>query len=848
MKHIQKLCIALALVLVAQWQLKAQNTGSGANGPLLVTGTHYTDNTRASITNMSYGPSVITATISSTGGSYNASSFSPGTRALIMIMYQKGGTMPTRNWQIMTVTNRTGNNISFASFPSTNWPTSSMFAAGNCKMQLIAVEQRTQIEIFSGGNLTCRPWNGYTGGVVCILANDYLQIQNGGWIDVAAKGYYNPNAAGTGGSGGIGGSIPSPNPVGSGGEPGEAGLITDFSYAPPGQCDNSTGLGGTGGFQYYGTFGYYGSTPETRGNFGKPVPPKLLFPGNGGAQGRGGRGGSGGGSGGNGGNGGSNVYSGTQGTGGTNGMSGGNGGDGGTGGGTVIILANNIYIPHGNKCIDISGSNAGDGTAGIPGGGDAGDGGNGGDGGCDYFPNSYIGFGGMGVRGQRGNGSSGGNGGNGGSIGSFSIRCLAGQTNDLVKSNHVKYNPGLKGAGGAGATPLGASGTNGIDGYPHYNASPLCQVKACTRKIYDTYDWACYEAYQVLGDMDVAVDRGYYIEFTKKSGSSARGKKTGNSISTANADYYCLYFKCSKLLMAFEENGSAPVKVDLPDRNGVKTYAYTEVKNNIYWCKLDDNNSGACLQIHSIYKNDINLPVTFLGYTASAFATSVPLGTPTLFYDFGEVKFGNNSGGPKFSFLDNVNKVDGVLTDLASGTTCNKANLPFNFEWTRAVVCYTDASDPGTGGGNPASGSYEIPPRLPFVDKLWDTPQPGEPGKPGDDGEGDDTYFEGGDVSGGGDDEAEFLGLSDAIAANNSISLTPNPAKNALTIQFKNGYAPVSNTVTITDVTGKVCFTNKDIPSVNNQLTIDISKLHTGIYFIKLESNNSNQLLKFVKE
>lgn len=151
-------------------------------------------------------------------------------------------------------------------------------------------------------------------------------------------------------------------------------------------------------------------------------------------------------------------------------------------------------------------------------------------------------------------------------------------------------------------------------------------------------------------------------------------------------------------------------------------------------------------------------------------------------------------------------------------------------------------------GGDPGGTSYEIPPRLPFVDKLWDTPQDGKPGDSGDDGEGDDTYFEGGDVPGGGGDEPEFMGISNTAMATHTVSISPNPAKTALKISFTPESTDLSTSFVVLDITGKICLSVKNVQLQNKEALLDISKLTSGIYFVKIQTKDSNQIVKFVKE
>jgi len=85
-------------------------------------------------------------------------------------------------------------------------------------------------------------------------------------------------------------------------------------------------------------------------------------------------------------------------------------------------------------------------------------------------------------------------------------------------------------------------------------------------------------------------------------------------------------------------------------------------------------------------------------------------------------------------------------------------------------------------------------------------------------------------------------GLSNQSAALNGLSLYPNPGNGDFTIELKNG---LSKTIEVTDYTGKLVFTStssKDIINVN------LSSLANGIYNVKVQSNNTTQILKVVKQ
>jgi len=77
-----------------------------------------------------------------------------------------------------------------------------------------------------------------------------------------------------------------------------------------------------------------------------------------------------------------------------------------------------------------------------------------------------------------------------------------------------------------------------------------------------------------------------------------------------------------------------------------------------------------------------------------------------------------------------------------------------------------------------------------------------------------------------------------------TIKAFPNPATHALTLIGLN--IEKTTSFTITDITGKVVLTPRNQASI--QQKIDISSLANGIYFLKVNSNNAEKTIKFVKQ
>jgi len=84
---------------------------------------------------------------------------------------------------------------------------------------------------------------------------------------------------------------------------------------------------------------------------------------------------------------------------------------------------------------------------------------------------------------------------------------------------------------------------------------------------------------------------------------------------------------------------------------------------------------------------------------------------------------------------------------------------------------------------------------------------------------------------------------------NFSFSLSPNPVKDKLRIQFfvEKGSEPLS--LIIQDVSGRTVMQEKiQIVSGNNYYLLDASKLPAGLYFINLKSEYSTIVKKFIRE
>ncbi|HSD15457.1 MAG TPA: T9SS type A sorting domain-containing protein, partial [Flavobacterium sp.] len=91
----------------------------------------------------------------------------------------------------------------------------------------------------------------------------------------------------------------------------------------------------------------------------------------------------------------------------------------------------------------------------------------------------------------------------------------------------------------------------------------------------------------------------------------------------------------------------------------------------------------------------------------------------------------------------------------------------------------------------------------------------------------------------------EFVtALSVSEFKNSTFMAYPNPTNGTVTISSKD-MSSLINTVIVTDILGKTVQTK----TINNPTaTVDLSDLSSGIYFAKVTSENSESILKIVKQ
>ena len=78
-----------------------------------------------------------------------------------------------------------------------------------------------------------------------------------------------------------------------------------------------------------------------------------------------------------------------------------------------------------------------------------------------------------------------------------------------------------------------------------------------------------------------------------------------------------------------------------------------------------------------------------------------------------------------------------------------------------------------------------------------------------------------------------------------NIALSPNPSSNTLNINFENQTHLAS--IQISDITGRV-LQSFNIQNSTSNISINVSSLSSGMYFLRITSSNKTETKKFIKE
>lgn len=88
---------------------------------------------------------------------------------------------------------------------------------------------------------------------------------------------------------------------------------------------------------------------------------------------------------------------------------------------------------------------------------------------------------------------------------------------------------------------------------------------------------------------------------------------------------------------------------------------------------------------------------------------------------------------------------------------------------------------------------------------------------------------------------SECVGLNQIAGSLNGVKIYPNPTSGEFTVELSNASV---KTVVVTDVTGRVISSNTSAADV---VKVNLNNLSSGVYYVKVQSNNAVEVVKVVK-
>ena len=85
-------------------------------------------------------------------------------------------------------------------------------------------------------------------------------------------------------------------------------------------------------------------------------------------------------------------------------------------------------------------------------------------------------------------------------------------------------------------------------------------------------------------------------------------------------------------------------------------------------------------------------------------------------------------------------------------------------------------------------------------------------------------------------------GLNNTVASSIGVVVYPNPNNGLFTIELNNGSV---KTIEVMDLTGRIVLANT---TSNNKVDFNISTLANGVYYVRVQANNSVEVIKIVKQ
>jgi hypothetical protein len=88
----------------------------------------------------------------------------------------------------------------------------------------------------------------------------------------------------------------------------------------------------------------------------------------------------------------------------------------------------------------------------------------------------------------------------------------------------------------------------------------------------------------------------------------------------------------------------------------------------------------------------------------------------------------------------------------------------------------------------------------------------------------------------------ECVGIYGITTTNSGVKIYPNPTSGAFVIELRNA---LQKSIQVTDVTGRVVMNTS---TKGEFVNVDINGLSNGIYYVKIQSEKTNEVIKVVKQ
>lgn len=786
MRKINQIIILLGIWLCNYYQASAQLNGYGAgvyvtSNFIHNTGILYTDDIRAKgINYVQYSGTTADIDLTNLHGS-----ISVGNKLLIIQM--KGVGIGIH--EAVTVTNISGSTYSLQTVSGQGIYSFNTSGSGNM-VQVILLNEYYDFTL-SGGIVTCHNWDvtDGTGGVLALMVSHTLTI-NQGIITVAGKGFTADEAGITWGVGSTGGAANSTINLNNGLKPPPStACLNGYGNVTVNQGDKGGVPGSSASFGTSNT-----GTPIYYGGSNKPTNLVMGDPGYYKAGSVAANGGQGGGWGGKGAN--SSAIcipnAGSNGLQGSAGWNGGNAGKGGNGGGAMIIKAHTVNINTSAVVFDASGQSGQSGGNG----GYGGAGGIGGTGGqaCCSGGTAYP-AGGFGGNGDIGAGGKGGDGGNGGETGFIWIGTTSYTTPGARKLNFGFYagKGGKKGWGGWSArntTPNDMSSMNACNGID-------CSASGGGGGV------PCFNSSNCNPDKAMC-----FLSTNASYGSLIIGTTNNYNFMTATTPPKIIAKYISKNTIG---DGDLEVYVLNPCSTTTTTYKANCV--------------GDCDILFKQIAQDANVNTNYivtLPNNTNTTCSSTPLLPLTINYIDA-----TNGDIPLLDYYHADVNTPATLTDVSGGS-----------EHLGTFTSCFSSQGPGDGTEYTYTSYHPVPLQAtPGNDGDGGTPPPPPP--PSGTGNSNDHVII---------DDGNSWFTSGIVGHNltNAFSALayPNPANKDLNIELQSDMN-IMAIVLVKDLNGKELIATKQKLQVGkNKFNLDVSKLNAGFYFVTINANNKQSVLK----